>query len=167
MILIAHALSFFFLLLLCADICICHPLPSNSQRETTNSMSHVIVVAGLLLTLDHYQPQISLKLHIKYCTLDDKQLHACLCHATIACCMITIILCIHYNNIVNWYWVCTCTFFVRIWQWTTATLQSHLRLQFLGAGASVWNCLYVCYYMHIRVAFADCALHNGTIIVCP
>ena len=51
---------------------ICHPLPSNSQQETTNSMSHVTVVAGLLLTLDHYQPQISLKLHIKYCTLDDK-----------------------------------------------------------------------------------------------
>ena len=54
------------------DICICHPLPSNSQQETTDSMSHVTVVAGLLLTLDHYQPQISLKLHIKYCTLDDK-----------------------------------------------------------------------------------------------
>ena len=53
-------------------ICICHPLPSNSQQETTNSMSHVSVVAGLLLTLDHYQPQISLKLYIKYCTLDDK-----------------------------------------------------------------------------------------------
>ena len=53
-------------------IIICHPLPSNSQQETTNSMSHVTVVAGLLLTLDHYQPQISLKLHIKYCTLDDK-----------------------------------------------------------------------------------------------
>ena len=40
-------------------------------------MSHVTVVAGLLLTLDHYQPQISLKLHIKYCTLDDK-IVACL-----------------------------------------------------------------------------------------
>ena len=53
-------------------IIICHPLPSNSQQETTNSMSHVTVVAGLLLTLDHYQPQISLKPHIKYCTLDDK-----------------------------------------------------------------------------------------------
>ena len=51
---------------------LCHPLPSNSQQETTNSTSHVTVVAGLLLTLDHYQPQISLKLHIKYCTLDDK-----------------------------------------------------------------------------------------------
>ena len=46
--------------------------PSNGKQETTNSMSHVTVVAGLLLTLDHYQPQISLKLHIKYCTLDDK-----------------------------------------------------------------------------------------------
>ena len=54
------------------NIYICYPLPSNSQQETTNSMSHVTVVAGLLLTLDHYQPQISLKLHIKYCTLDDK-----------------------------------------------------------------------------------------------
>ena len=53
-------------------IYICHALPSNSQQETTNSMSHVTVVAGLLLTLEHYQPQISLKLHIKYCTLDDK-----------------------------------------------------------------------------------------------
>ena len=53
-------------------IYICHPSPSNSKQETTNSMSHVTVVAGLLLTLDHYQPQISLKLHIKYCTLDDK-----------------------------------------------------------------------------------------------
>ena len=51
---------------------ICHPSPSNSKQETTNSMSHVTVVAGLLHTLDHYQPQISLKLHIKYCTLDDK-----------------------------------------------------------------------------------------------
>ena len=51
---------------------ICHPSPSNSKQETTNSMSHVTVVAGLLLTLDHYQPQITLKLHIKYCTLDDK-----------------------------------------------------------------------------------------------
>ena len=47
-------------------------MPSNSQQETTNRVSHVTVVAGLLLTLDHYQPQISLKLHIKYCTLDDK-----------------------------------------------------------------------------------------------
>ena len=53
-------------------IYICHPLPSNSQQETTNSMSHDTVVAGLLLTLDHYQPQISLNFHIKYCTLDDK-----------------------------------------------------------------------------------------------
>ena len=53
-------------------IYICHPSPSNSKQETTNSMSHVTVVAGLLLTLDHYQPQISLKLHIKYCTLDNK-----------------------------------------------------------------------------------------------
>ena len=59
------------------DKYICHPLPSNSQQETTNSMSHVTVVAGLLLTLDHYQPQILLKLHIKYCTLDDK-IVACL-----------------------------------------------------------------------------------------
>ena len=44
-------------------------------------MSHVTVVAGLLLTLDHYQSLISLKFHIKYCTLDDKivalWLHAC------------------------------------------------------------------------------------------
>ena len=53
-------------------IYICHLSPSNSKQENTNSMSHVTVVAGLLLTLDHYQPQISLKLHIKYCTLDDK-----------------------------------------------------------------------------------------------
>ena len=48
----------------------CHPSPSNSRQETTNSMSHVTVVAGLLLTLDHYQPRISLRLHIKYCNLD-------------------------------------------------------------------------------------------------
>ena len=68
----------------CVDIpvyctCICHPSPSNSQQETTNSMSHVTVVAELLLTLDHYQPQISIKLdpYIKYCTLDDK-IVACL-----------------------------------------------------------------------------------------
>ena len=58
-------------------VCICHPLPSNSQQETTNSMSHVTVVAGLLLTFDHYQPQISLKLHIKYCTFASGP-HACL-----------------------------------------------------------------------------------------
>ena len=54
------------------NIYTCHPLPSISQQETTNSMSHVTVVAGLLLTLDHYQSLILLKLHIKYCTLDDK-----------------------------------------------------------------------------------------------
>ena len=50
-------------------VLVIHRLATVSKKPPT---SRVTVVAGLLLTLDHYQPQILLKLHIKYCTLDDK-----------------------------------------------------------------------------------------------
>ena len=43
-----------------------HRLATVSKKQQTASMSHVTVVAGLPLTLDHYQP---LKLHIKITVL--------------------------------------------------------------------------------------------------
>ena len=61
---------------MCMIILVILLLTTVSKRPQT-AMSHVTVVAGLLLTLDHYQPQISLKLHIKYCTLDDKIVAHC------------------------------------------------------------------------------------------
>ena len=57
---------------------ICHPLPSNSQQETAKSMSHVTVYSCRATThscIDHYQPRISLKLHIEdyiYFEVNDK-----------------------------------------------------------------------------------------------
>ena len=54
------------------DSSVCHPSPSNSQHETTNCMNYYTLVAWLLLTPDHYQQWITVKLYIKCCTLDDK-----------------------------------------------------------------------------------------------
>ena len=73
---------------------ICHPSPSNNQHEHTICMNYYTLVAWLLLTPDHYQQWITVKLHIKCCTLDDKlvawlreecmaTMHCSLGHATI------------------------------------------------------------------------------------
>ena len=50
----------------------CHSSPSNSKHEPTKCMSNITTVAALLLTPHHYLSWMSLKLHIKCCTLDDK-----------------------------------------------------------------------------------------------
>ena len=87
----------------CMRMCnvICHPSPSNSQHEHTICMNYYTLIAWLLLTPDHYQQWITVKLHIKCCTLDDKivaqpreecmaTMHSSLGHATI-----TYKLCVH------------------------------------------------------------------------
>ena len=59
-------------------------IPSNSQHEC---VSNVTLVAALLLTPHHNQPWISLKLHIKFCTLDDKLVACPTCNYYIHTCM--------------------------------------------------------------------------------
>ena len=75
---------------LCIYICIfvIHCLATVSKKPPTAWA----IVAGLLLTLDHYQPQISLKLRIKYCTLDDKIVG---CMRTGICMCTIIMLCMY------------------------------------------------------------------------
>ena len=51
---------------------ICHPSPSNNQHEHTICINYYILVAWQLLTPDHYQQWMTIKIHIKCCTLDDK-----------------------------------------------------------------------------------------------
>ena len=46
------------------NIIIRHPSPSNSQHEHTICMNYYTLVAWLLLTPDHYQEWITVKLHI-------------------------------------------------------------------------------------------------------
>ena len=122
-------------------MCICHPSPSNSKQETNNSMSHVTVVAGLLLTLDQCQQQISLKLHIKYCTLDDK-IVACLsvsCNYYVCTCVcvyviVCVCLCMHVCVCVC---VCVCMcacVCVRMCVWVVC----------MCACVSMCVCVYVC-----------------------